>query len=148
VERKKHASASNGRKACPSRLVSILREAGYRGENLHEAWAVAMRESHGHPKSVSSTHDYGLFQFNKATWDDERWWKKKRLLHVRYNAKIAYRLSEGGRTWYLWGLDGHGEANAHLYRNSGWTEEKVQEYIVKPYRKFYAEYDRLPSRCR
>ncbi len=138
----------NAPKPCPSRLVGILREAGFRGENLREAWSIAMRESHGHPKSVSSTHDYGLFQFNKATFHDEKWWSTKRLLKVRYNARTAYRLSEGGRTWYLWGLDGHGEANPHLYRNSGWSEEKIEAYIVAPYRKYYAEWKELPARCK
>lgn len=136
------------RKQCPSKLVVLLKDAGFRGRNLREAWAIAMRESRGHAKSVSSTQDYGVFQFNKATWQEADWWDRERLLQARYNIRVAYRLSDGGRTWYLWGLDGRGRPNAHLYRGAGWSDKQVQEYIVEPYQKYYREYRKLPSECR
>lgn len=125
---------------CQNRLVVTLKKVGFRGENLREAWAIAMRESHGHPRSISRTNDYGLFQLNRATFSGERWWNSHRLLKPRYNAKQAFRLSDGGRSWVLWGLDGHGNANPKVYRNAGWSKSQVNDWIVEPYQKYRGQF--------
>ena len=125
---------------CRNTLVRTLRSAGFRGENLREAWSIAMRESGGRASAVSPTRDYGLFQFNRATFAKQDWWDSSRLLTAEYSAQLAYRYSQGGRTWYLWGLDGKGRANPKLYVQAGWSKEKVNSHIMAPYRKWYAKY--------
>lgn len=144
ASRGKHDTAKTTKdkrgRVCRNALVKTLKHAGFRGEDLREAWAIAMRESGGRPKAVSSTHDYGLFQFNRATFATQSWWHSKRLLRAKYSAKLAHRYSRGGHTWYLWGLDGKGRAEPVLYRRAGWSTQQVRDWIVKPYRKWYAKY--------
>lgn len=124
---------------CTNYLVRLLVKAGFRGENVREAWAISMRESGGNPEAVSETHDLGLFQFNRATYGNERWWDSSRLLKRHYNARMAYRLSEGGKTWSPWGLDGHGNTRAHVYE-SIWTRAQIEAWITKPYQKWYGKF--------
>lgn len=127
-------------RSCRDRLVRVLRHAGFRGPDLREAWAIAMRESHGRARVVSRTGDYGLFQINAATYGTQPWWDAPRLLHARYNARVAYRLSQAGRTWAPWGLDGHGRARAHVYRSAGWSKHQIRSWILKPYRSYRSSF--------
>lgn len=96
-------------KGCTDPLVAVLRKVGFRGTNLKEAWAISMRESHGHSKAISPTNDYGLFQFNYRAWHKAPWWDSKKLLTPTYNATVAYRISDGGKTWYPWDINGKGK---------------------------------------
>lgn len=134
---------------CKNKLIGILTQAGFTGPNLREAWAIVMRETGGtaNPRVVSRTHDYGLFQFNRAAHRTQPWWDQTKLLTAEYNAKVAYRMSKGGRTWYAWGLDGQGRVKAGVYRSIGWSETKIEANIAKPFRKRLAEFDALPSAC-
>lgn len=94
---------------CTNALVRTLVGAGFTGPQLRTAWAIVMRESGGNPTSISRTHDYGLFQFNRATWKTQAWWNPKKLLTATYNARIAYTLTDGGRTFYPWDVNGQGK---------------------------------------
>ena len=141
-------SVKHKTKTCPNNLAVTLKKVGFKGEDLHEAWAIAMRESHGHPKSVSHTKDFGLFQFNKATWKGKDWWKRNKLLRAKYNARIAYKMSNGGETWYPWGLTGEGKANGKAYRAAGWSKQQVKQWIMKPYRKYYRQFNSLSASCK
>lgn len=115
---------------CKNVLAQRLHRAGFRGNNLREAWAIAMRESGGNPKSISSTRDFGVFQFNEGAWHRVEWWNPKKLLTAEYNIGVAYRMSKGGKTWYPWDIGGKGQ---HLARyTSGGT------YAV--YKKWYRLY--------
>lgn len=125
---------------CSNWLVRLLYRAGFRGENLREAWAIAMRESGGNEKSISSSQDYGVFQFNKPTWGSQDWWDDEAVLTREYNVAVAYRLSDGGRNWLPWGLDGQGRANPLVYQRSGWSPTQIEEWIIKPYVKWYNLY--------
>jgi hypothetical protein len=82
---------------------------------LKEAWAVAMKESTGRPKSHngnSNTGDnsYGLFQINMigSLGEDRR--KKfdleqnSDLWNPVRNAEIAYHMSNGGKDFGAWGI--------------------------------------------
>lgn len=129
---------------CTDDLVTLLHEVGFSGKNLKEAWAIAMRESRGRERAVSHTGDYGLFQFNKAAHHTQPWWDSKELLTGRYNARVAYTLSEGGKTWYPWGLDGKGRTKAHIYQAIGWSSDKIHTHITQPYR---TQYNNFPATC-
>lgn len=115
---------------CRNVLAERLHAAGFRGHNLREAWAIAMRESGGNPKSVSPTQDYGVFQFNRAAWHRADWWNPGKLLTAEYNIQVAYRISRGGKTWYPWDLTGKGH---HMGRYT-----PASTYSA--YKKWYAKY--------
>lgn len=94
---------------CHNSLANAIHDAGFRGVNVREAWAIAMRESGGNPSSISTTGDYGVFQFNKAAHHAAEWWDSKRLLTRSYNIGVAYRMSKGGKSWKPWDLSGTGK---------------------------------------
>ena len=130
---------------CGDWLTRLLSRSGYEGEDLREAWAIVMRESGGRADAVSATGDLGLFQINTDTWKDEDWFNRKQLLKRKYNSQIAHQLSRGGRTWYSWGLDGHGRPQADAYVKSGWSAERIESHIVVPYIQWYAQYPCRPE---
>jgi hypothetical protein len=125
---------------CNDKLAKILYRAGFRGENLHEAWAIAMRESRGIPTQIGHGSDFGLFQFNYPSHHDKEWWDSEKLLDPLYNAKVAFQMSDGGKDWSQWGLDGQGNTQAYLYRNYGWSEWQIDNWITIPYQKYYEQY--------
>lgn len=94
---------------CTNPLVHRLEAAGFHGQNLKEAWAIAMRESGGNPKAISRTGDYGLFQINKAAHQDSPLWNDRKMLDARYNAEVAAHFSQKGRNWSAWDISGNGK---------------------------------------
>lgn len=120
---------------CKNTLATAIHDAGFRGENIREAWAIAMRESGGRPDAISSTGDYGVFQFNKAAHGGQPWWNTAKLLTRDYNIKIAYQMSKGGRWWGPWDLSGTGE----------WLGNYTPASVGEKYRHFYRQF---PDRCK
>jgi hypothetical protein len=110
--------------------VNVLHSAGFRGRALKYAYGIVMRESKGHAKAISPTNDYGLFQWNRATWSRAKWWDPVKLLDATYNAAVAYDISQGGRTWYPWDIGGRGQ---HLGRYSSSSTYRVWVRYVKQY---------------
>lgn len=138
-------------KKCRNPLVRILHDVGFRGENVREAWAIAMRESRGqvrlgpgHPQYNGS--DVGLFQWNRPTWGGAPWWDEQKLLDGHYNASIVFKMSKGGHTWTPWGLTGQGQLDASHYA-SIWSDWQIQSWIWEPYSRFYQEFADLPAAC-
>jgi hypothetical protein len=97
----------------PKDLKAILYEAGFRGSNLKEAWAVAMKESTGRPRSHNDNpktgdNSHGLFQINMigslgpARLKQYKLDSNKDLFNPLVNAKIAYQMSNGGKSWSAW----------------------------------------------
>ena len=115
---------------CDNWLVKVLYDAGFRGDNLRQAWAIVMRESGGREDAVSATGDYGMFQFNKVAWGDRDWWNTQLMLTRDYNAEMAFNVSDGGRTWYPWDIDGKGNHKGN-YTSNG---------VYQKYVKWYNEY--------
>ena len=100
-------------------LVELLAAVGFEGKALKTAWAVAMRESRGHPTSHNTNaktgdNSYGLFQINMigslgvdrlAKFQDKVGITKMAdLLDPVANAKAAYYMTDGGKDWGSWGL--------------------------------------------
>ena len=94
-------------------LKAVLYSVGFRGNNLKEAWAVAMKESNGRPMAHnqnSSTGDnsYGLFQINMigslgpSRLDKFNLNKNSDLFDPVTSAKIAFFMSNGGQDWSAW----------------------------------------------
>ena len=98
----------------PNQLKKVLEEVGFKGEGLRIAWAVAMRESRGHRNAHNGDHStgdnsYGLFQINMR---DELGYKRREKFQIENedlfdpfkNARITYRMTDGGRDWSAWGM--------------------------------------------
>ncbi|HOT74719.1 MAG TPA: SH3 domain-containing protein [Candidatus Wallbacteria bacterium] len=127
-----------------NRLIDWLRQAGFKGEGLRIAWAIAMRESNGIPE-IGKGHkyfngfDWGLFQLNKPTFGKRAWWDDAKMVDAIYNAKVVYDLSKGGTFWVPWGLSGDGKSmNVSCYKM--WSAEKQMNCIWKPFKKWYDKY--------
>jgi hypothetical protein len=118
------------KKECKNWLVRELRAVGFRGNNLREAWAIVMRESGGREDAISATNDYGMFQFNRAAWSGQDWWNSNKLLTREYNAKVAFRISRGGKTWYPWDIDGQGR------HKGNYTSSSVYNKYLTWYKKY------------
>ncbi|MEW2498366.1 transglycosylase SLT domain-containing protein [Streptomyces nodosus] len=100
-------------------LMDILKKAGFKGEGLKMAYAIAMAESSGNARAHNGNagtgdNSYGLFQINMlGGMGPER---RKRyglksnddLFDPLTNAKIAYAMSNGGKSWGPWSTYGNG----------------------------------------
>jgi hypothetical protein len=94
-------------------LRSLLYAVGFRGDRLRQAWAVAMKESTGRPRShndnpATGDNSYGLFQINmigslgparRKQFDLK---SNKDLFDPIRNAEIAFLMSEKGKDWSSW----------------------------------------------
>jgi soluble lytic murein transglycosylase-like protein len=68
------------------------------------AYCIARYESTWNPRAISpGGGNYGLFQINVV---HRGWADWSRILDPYYNARIAYRLSHGGRNWSAWSTHG------------------------------------------
>jgi Lysozyme like domain len=94
-------------------LKAVLFSVGFRGNNLKEAWAVAMKESNGRPMAHnrnSSTGDnsYGIFQINmigslgQDRLDKFELKSNSDLFDPVTSAEIAFFMSNGGQDWSAW----------------------------------------------
>jgi len=94
-------------------LKAVLYSVGFRGNDLKEAWAIAMKESNGRPMAHNrnaSTGDnsYGLFQINMiGSLGPDRLEKfnlknNSDLFDPVTSAKIAFFMSNGGQDWSAW----------------------------------------------
>lgn len=110
-------------------LISILEQAGFTGNGLRMALAIAMAESRGSSSAFNgdaSTGDqsYGLFQINMlGAMGPER--RKQYglssnddLFDALTNAKVAYAMSNGGTNWSPWSTYKSGAYKQYL-GNSG-----------------------------
>lgn len=106
-------------------LRSILQEAGFSGQSLNTAYAIAMAESGGNARAFNgntSTGDqsYGLFQINMlGGMGPER---RKQfglssnddLYNALENARVAYKMSKGGTDWSPWSTFKRGDYKKYL----------------------------------
>ena len=136
-------------------LRSILQEAGFSGQSLNTAYAIAMAESGGNARAFNgntSTGDqsYGLFQINMlGGMGPER---RKQfglssnddLYNALENARVAYKMSKGGTDWSPWSTFKRGDYKKYLGQSGaavtgadattappGSVDQKVQE-AAKP----------------
>lgn len=114
-------------------LIQILRKAGFTGDALKTAYGIAMRESHGNPAAYngdSSTGDrsFGLFQINMlgnlgpSRRQQYGLKSNEQLLDALTNARVAYRLSKGGKDFGAWGI------GPNAYR-SGAGFDTIAKYV-------------------
>jgi hypothetical protein len=95
-------------------LLSTLVKAGFKGDSLRTAWAIAKRESGGraaafNPDASTGDRSWGLFQINTlgklASRVKQYGLQSERdLLNPDVNARVAYRMSQGGKDFGAWGI--------------------------------------------
>lgn len=106
-------------------LLTILQQAGFRGEGLRIAYAVAMAESSGNARAHNGNantgdNSYGLFQINMlGGMGPERRAKyglksNEDLFDPLTNAKIAFKMSNGGKNWTAWSTYNRGDYRKYL----------------------------------
>jgi cell wall-associated NlpC family hydrolase len=122
----------------PRELVDVLRKAGFSGEGLKVAWAVAMRESHGRPGALGAvnpngTRDHGLFQLNDIHLG--RSIDASTVYDAASNAAAAYRMSRHGTDWSAWGL-GHSGWAGHLEQAKPAAYAQVNARFQEWYARF------------
>lgn len=109
--------------------MSILQQAGFKGEGLKMAYAIAMAESGGNAHAHNGNagtgdNSYGLFQINMlGGMGPERRAQyglssNDALYDALTNAKVAYKMSNGGKNWGPWSTYGNG-AYKQYYGGSG-----------------------------
>lgn len=94
-----------------SDLVNVLRQAGFSGDGLTMAYAVAMAESGGRSTAFNGKgrdRSYGLFQINMlgslgpARREKFGLARNEDLYDPLTNAKVAYHMTAGGQNWSHW----------------------------------------------
>lgn len=136
-------SSAPGAAASKSQLIGWLRSAGFSGEHLREAWAIAMRESTGHPTAhnVGPKDDsYGLFQINfkpvggldpKKREESLRknvagYNGRESLLDPTINARAAYYMSGHGSNWASWVGPHFGKADQYYDQYAASASQGMQ----------------------
>lgn len=123
-----------------NQLVKYLQQAGFKGEALRKAWAIAMRESGGRPgayngNAATGDKSYGLFQINmlgnlgSARAKQFGLSSYSQLLDPTTNARAAYQMSKGGTRWGAWDIDQSGYNYQH--NRASWQKH------YNAYLKFY-----------
>lgn len=98
-------------------LISILKQAGFKGDRLRYAWAIVVKESTKRPMALNkSSNCYGLFQINMTgSMGPDRREKyglksNEDLYNPLINAQIAYQMSNGGKNWSAWSTENSAKA--------------------------------------
>ena len=111
-------------------LIDTLRSAGFRGEDLRTAWAIAMAESGGrptahNPNASTGDNSYGLFQINMlgglgpSRLRQYGLSSNEDLFDPSTNASVAFRMSGGGRNWSPWSTFKNGAYKQYLDKFPG-----------------------------
>jgi peptidoglycan hydrolase CwlO-like protein len=89
----------------PEQIALVAQKAGFTGENLVIAVAVAMAESGGNADAIGGMHTYGLWQILSYAHPDlidpnnpdaSKWYDPY------VNAGFAWKISSGGSNWVPW----------------------------------------------
>jgi hypothetical protein len=132
-----NSSSQNLRKGAKldgKQLVDVLKQAGFSGEGLKTAWAIAMRESGGNSGAFNGNagtgdKSYGLFQINMlgslgpARLKELGLKSNDDLLDPLANAKAAFKMSKGGTDFGAWAV------GPHAYRHSAALDAAIQKYL-------------------
>lgn len=133
----------------PARIAAIVREAGFRGQDLVMALAVAKAESGWNPKAVSppntggksvGSRDWGLFQINDYYHDVTPSIKTNAFA----NAKKAYQIFvDAGSTFTPWSVYKSGAYKQYMNdatkavqdlnkRGADWAAKVVATEVAEP----------------
>jgi hypothetical protein len=129
-------------KPCKDRVVAWIKEAGFKGEHVRVAWAVAQRESNGNPNEATPP-DLGLMQLN-AVWQGTKYWPNNIFDPVENLTAVRKMVRDMG--WQPWGLRVRGGQVTYDFSSyGGWSSWHHQNWIVAPFERYYAQF---PKACR
>ena len=142
MENERAARVKKAKRRCNDPVVRWVRAAGFRGEEVRVAWAVAQRESNGNP-SESTWPDLGLFQLNAPSWQGSKYWPTDVFSGVQ-NAKAVKRMVRDFG-WQPWGMRVSGGVVSFDYTSyGGWSEWQRYNWIVAPFQKYFNQF---PTKC-
>lgn len=137
-ERKKQASGP----PCKDEVVRWIWEAGFRGEEVRVAWAIAQRESNGNPNE-STYPDLGLMQLNAPTWQGTKYWPANVYDPIQNLTAVKKMVRDMG--WQPWGLRvSNGKVSYDFSSYGMWSSWRHQNWIVIPFERYYLEF---PGKC-
>jgi hypothetical protein len=137
------AATADKPKPCKDRVVAWIKEAGFKGEHVRVAWAVAQRESNGQP-GESTWPDLGLMQLNAPSWQGSKYWPADVYDPVQNLESVRRMVKDMG--WQPWGLRVHkGKVSYDFSSYGGWSSWQHQNWIVEPFQRYYRQF---PKACR
>ena len=130
-------------KPCKDRVVKWIKAAGFKGESVRVAWAIAQRESNGNPNE-STYPDLGLMQLNAPSWQGSKYWPDNIYDPVQNLTAVRKMVRDMG--WQPWGLRVKGgKVSYDFSAYGGWSSWHHQNWIVIPFERYYAQF---PKACR
>jgi hypothetical protein len=137
------AAPAKAPKPCKDKVVTWIKEAGFKGPHVRVAWAIAQRESNGNPNE-SSYPDLGLMQLNAPSWQHTKYWPANVYDPVQNLRAVKKMVRDYG--WQPWGLRvSGGKVTYDFSAYSGWTSWQHSQWIVAPFERYYAQF---PKACR
>lgn len=137
-ERKQRASGP----PCKDQVVRWIWQAGFRGEEVRVAWAIAQRESNGNPRE-STWPDLGLMQLNAPSWQNTKYWPANIYDPVQNLQAVKKMVRDYG--WQPWGLRVKDNQISYDFSSYGmWSSWRHQNWIVIPFERYYGQF---PGKC-
>lgn len=98
-----------------TQIAQVAANAGFTGEALVTAIAIALAESSGNAGNTSGDGgtSWGLWQIH---WTVHPQFDRNQLLDPNYNAAAAYQLSGGGTSFYPWSTWRFGQYRNYINR--------------------------------
>lgn len=128
---------------CKDRVVKWIKAAGFKGEEVRVAWAIAQRESNGNPNE-STLPDLGIVQLNAPSWQGTKYWPRNVYDPVQSFTSMRRMVKDMG--WQPWGLRvSKGQVSYDFSSYGGWSSWQHQNWIVAPFERYYAQF---PKACR
>ena len=130
-------------KPCKDKVVQWIKAAGFKGESVRVAWAIAQRESNGNPNE-STMPDLGIVQLNYPSWGHTKYWPANIYDPVQSFASMRRMVKDMG--WQPWGLRVKGGKVTYDFSAYGsWSSWHHQNWIVAPFERYYRQF---PTECR
>lgn len=127
---------------CKDQVVRWIWQAGFRGQEVRVAWAIAQRESNGNPRE-STWPDLGLMQLNAPTWQNTKYWPANIYDPVQNLTAVKRMVRD--KNWQPWGLRVKNNQISYDFSSYGmWSSWQKQNWIVIPFERYYGQF---PGKC-
>jgi hypothetical protein len=127
---------------CKDSVVEWILQAGFKGESVRVAWAIAQRESNGNPNE-NTYPDLGIVQLNSPSWSGTKYWPDN--IYDPVQSFTAMRKMVRDMNWQPWGLRvKNGQVSYDFSSYGMWSSWQHQNWIVEPFERYYAQF---PRKC-
>lgn len=118
--------------ACKDRTVNVIAKAGWKGEDIRIAFAIAQRESNGN-QFAEGGGAYGLFQLQASVWASSKFWPTNPF-NAEQNAAAAHAIWRE-LSWRPWGISANG-SGMDVRDYSSWSSATQYAWILEPYLRY------------